>query len=122
MSYDHELAARLREVLQGEPGLTEKQMFGGLAFLVGGKMAVSVSGAGGLLLRVDPAMTESLVREPHVRHFQMRGRAMAGWLDVDAEVLQSADELRRWVGYGVSSARSLATQQPGGGPGQGDPG
>lgn len=108
MAYDQELANRIREVVQGERGLTEKAMFGGLAFLIGGNMAVSASGKGGLLLRVDPAKTEALVAEPHVRRFEMRGREMDGWLRVDAEAIDTDVELRRWVGHGVTYARSLA--------------
>ena len=93
--------------MQGEPGLSEKRMFGGLAFLIDGKLAVGASSMGGLLLRIDPALTESLVSEPHVRPFDIRGRQMNGWLRDDAEVLKSDDELRRWVSHGVTCARSL---------------
>ena len=107
MAYDEELADRIRDVVQGEPGLSEKRMFGGLAFLVNGNMAVSASGQGGMLLRADPAETGSLVSEPHVALFEMRGRAMDGWLRVDTAVLESDDDLRRWVGHGVAYARSL---------------
>jgi TfoX/Sxy family transcriptional regulator of competence genes len=107
MAYDVELAERVRAVVQGEPGLTEKRMFGGLAFLVHGHMAVSASSQGGLLLRVDPAETASLLDEPQVRRFEMRGRAMDGWLHLDAEVVDSEDDLRRWVSHGVRYARSL---------------
>ena len=78
MAYDEELANRIREVVQGERGLTEKAMFGGLAFLINGNMAVSASSKGGLLLRIDPAQTDSLVSEPHVARFEMRGREMDG--------------------------------------------
>jgi hypothetical protein len=107
MVYDVGLADRIRAVVQAEPGLTEKRMFGGLAFLVGGNMAVSASGQGGLLLRVDPAKTGSLISEPHVRRFEMRGRQMDGWLRVDAEAVRAEADLRRWVGHGVTYARSL---------------
>ena len=107
MAYDHELANRIREVVQGEHGLTEKSMFGGLAFLIGGNMAVSASGQGGMLLRIDPAKTDSLVSEPHVRRFEMRGREMDGWLRVDPEALEPDDELSRWVDIGLAYARSL---------------
>ncbi|MDQ3359707.1 MAG: TfoX/Sxy family protein [Actinomycetota bacterium] len=107
MAYDDELANRIREVVHGEPGLSEKRMFGGLAFLVDGKLAVSASSMGGLLLRIDPRVTERLVSEPHVGRFEMRGRQMDGWLRVDAEVLETDDELRRWVSHGVTYARSL---------------
>jgi len=107
MAYDHDLADRLRAVLAKESGLTEQRMFGGLAFLINRKMALSVSSQGGLLLRVDPTATDSLVKEPHVRRFEMRGREMAGWLRVDAPLVATDRELRRWVSLGVSYARSL---------------
>jgi hypothetical protein len=108
MAYDEDLANRIREVVADEPGLTEKRMFGGLAFLINGNMAVSASSKGGLLLRVDPAQTAAVVSEPDVRRFEMRGREMDGWLRVDEVVIETDDELRRWVGIGTSYARSLA--------------
>ncbi len=107
MAYDDELANRIREVVKGEPGLTEKRMFGGLAFLVHGNMAVSASSHGGLLLRIDPPQAHALVDHEHVRRFEMRGREMDGWLRVDAELLGTDTELRRWVGHGLSYARAL---------------
>jgi TfoX/Sxy family transcriptional regulator of competence genes len=107
MAYDEELADRIREVVQGEPGLSEKRMFGGLAFLVHGNMAVSASSQGGLLLRIDPTQAESLVDQLQVRRFEMRGREMDGWLRVDVELLQTEDDLRRWVDHGLDYARSL---------------
>lgn len=107
MAYDVELANRIREAVRAERGLTEKRMFGGLAFLVHGNMAVSASSKGGLLLRIDPADSESLLSEPHVHRFAMRGREMDGWLRVDATALETDDELRRWVNHGVTYARSL---------------
>jgi TfoX/Sxy family transcriptional regulator of competence genes len=107
MAYDLELAERVRAVVRAEPGVTERRMFGGLAFLIHGNMAVSASGQGGLLLRVDPAETESLIRAPHVRRFEMRGREMNGWLRVDAEAVEGDDDLRGWVRRGVRYARSL---------------
>ena len=107
MAYDVELADRIRAIVRAEPGLTEQRMFGGLAFLIQGNMAVSASSQGGLLLRVDPADTESLISEPRVRRFEMRGRKMHGWLRVDAEVVQGDDDLQEWVRHGVTYARSL---------------
>ncbi len=107
MAYDAELANRIRDIVQAERGLTERCMFGGLAFLIHGNMAVSASGQGGLLLRIDPAQTESLVSEPHVRRFEMRGREMDGWLRVDATAIETDDDLRRWVSHGLTYARSL---------------
>ena len=107
MAYDRDLAVRIRDELEGEPGLSEKAMFGGLAFLLDGNMAVAASSKGGLLLRVDPADTATLVEEPGAQRFEMRGREMDGWLDVDGAVLADPDSLRRWLEIGVSYARSL---------------
>ena len=107
MAYDEELADRLRELVQGESGVTEKRMFGGLAFLINGNMAVSASGQGGLLLRVDPAQTDELVADPNARRFEMRGREMDGWLRIDTDGLSSDRQLERWVARGVAYARSL---------------
>jgi TfoX/Sxy family transcriptional regulator of competence genes len=107
MAFDQDLANRIREVVQDEPGLSETRMFGGLAFLVHGNMAVGASSQGGLLLRIDPALADSLVDGQHVRRFEMRGREMDGWLRVDVEALTADDELRSWVGYGLAYARSL---------------
>jgi TfoX/Sxy family transcriptional regulator of competence genes len=107
MAYDEELADRLREVLATETGLTERRMFGGLAFLINGHMAAAASGQGGLLLRCDPADTETLVEQPHVGRFEMRGREMDGWLRVDPAAVKKDHQLRRWVGHGVAYARAL---------------
>lgn len=111
MPYDERLAARIRDLLDGEPGTTEKRMFGGLAFLINGNMAVSASGQGGLLLRVDPAETAFLVNPPHVTQFQMRGREMDGWLRLETAAVETDDALRRWVSSGVAYARSLPPKQ-----------
>jgi TfoX/Sxy family transcriptional regulator of competence genes len=110
MAYDEELAHRLRECLQDEPSVTEKRMFGGLAFLINGNMAVSASGHGGLLLRVDPAATEALVAEPGAGRFQMRSQAMDGWLRIDSNAIDDDEELAKWVRYGVQYARSLPSE------------
>jgi TfoX/Sxy family transcriptional regulator of competence genes len=107
MAYDTELANRLREALAGEPGLIEKAMFGGLGFMLDGNLAVSASSQGGLLLRVDPAESESLLGEPHAARFEMRGRTMGGWLRIDAAALDSDAEFATWVARGVAYARSL---------------
>jgi TfoX/Sxy family transcriptional regulator of competence genes len=107
MPYDEELADRIRDVVRGEPGLSEKRMFGGLAFLVHGNLAVSASSRGGLLLRIDPRHADALVEQPHVRRFEMRGREMDGWLRVDVEALATVEQLRRWVDHGLTYARSL---------------
>ena len=111
MAYDEDLAARIRELVGRERGLTEKRMFGGLAFLIDGNMAVSASGQGGLLLHVDPAETDALLKKPHVQPFVMRGRAMQGWLRVDAEGLRTKRQLQPWVARGVSYARSLPSKR-----------
>jgi TfoX/Sxy family transcriptional regulator of competence genes len=107
MAYDAELAGRIRRLLAGEGGVVEKKMFGGLAFLIGGNMSVSASGQGGLLLRCDPGDTDALVAEPYAARFEMRGRAMDGWLRIDTDGVRTDDELERWVSRGVSYARSL---------------
>ncbi len=107
MAYDEELAGRIRERLGDDPEVTEKKMFGGLAFLVGGNMAVAASGQGGLLVRVDPAESDQLVAETNARPMEMRGREMAGWLRVDSEDVPTGPALSRWVELGVAYARSL---------------
>jgi hypothetical protein len=107
MAYDTALAARVRALLRDEPAVDERRMFGGLAFLVNGHLAVSASGQGGLLLRCEPEHTDELVRPPHVDRFVMRGRPMDGWLRVDAEAVAEDDDLRRWVARGVDYAASL---------------
>jgi TfoX/Sxy family transcriptional regulator of competence genes len=111
MAYDEELAERIRELVADEDGLTEKKMFGGLAFLIGGNMSVSASGQGGLLLRVDPEQTDALLDEPHAEPFVMRGRAMEGWLRVTPEGVRTKRDLERWVTRGVTYARSLPHKQ-----------
>ena len=107
MAYDEGLANRIREAVAAEPGVTEKRMFGGLAFLVHGNMAVSASGQGGLLLRIDPADAETLTQRPGARRFEMRGREMDGWLGIDSGVVSSDEDLQHWVDIGVAYARSL---------------
>jgi len=107
VAFDEDLANRIRSVLGPEKGLTEKRMFGGLAFLIDGKMAVSVSGKGGLMVRVDPSETDRLVGRPHVGPFVMRGRPLDGWLRVDAEGVRTKRQLEAWVARGVAYARSL---------------
>jgi hypothetical protein len=106
MAYDEDVANRIREVVGREKGLTEKRMFGGLAFLINGNMAVSASGQGGLLLRVDPAETAMLLKDAAARPFEMRGREMDGWLRVDVDEMDD-DAFGQWVRIGVTYARSL---------------
>jgi TfoX N-terminal domain len=107
LAYDEQLAARIRELVAGETGLTEKKMFGGLAFLIGGNMAIAASGQGGVLVRVDPAESDSLVATTTAHPLEMRGRQMQGWLRVDAAGVAARAELARWVGLGTGYARSL---------------
>lgn len=107
MAYDEHLARRVRELVANEPGLTERKMFGGLAFLINGNMSVSASGHGGLLLRIDPAHSEELAAKPHAGRFVMRGREMDGWLRIDGEGVATKAQLARWVARGVGYARSL---------------
>ena len=107
MAYDEHLADRLRELVAGEAGLTEQKMFGGLAFLIGGNMAVAASGQGGLLVRVDPTQSDSLLSTTTARPMEMRGRTMQGWLRVDAEDVRTKPQLAKWVELGTSYARTL---------------
>lgn len=106
MPYDHELAERIRTSLAGEH-VVEKAMFGGLAFLVGGNMAVAASGAGGLLARVDPAESEELVRSGRARLMEMGGRSMAGWLRIDSDALRTKASLESWIRRSVAFAKTL---------------
>lgn len=107
MAYDEDLANRIREILGTDPEITEKRMFGGLAFLIGGHMSVSVSGRGGLLLRCDPGETEALCAKPGAGPFAMRGKAMEGWLRVEEDAVKTKRQLERWVTRAVGYARSL---------------
>ena len=107
MPYDEQLASRIREQVSAEDGVSEQRMFGGLAFLVGGNMAVAASGQGGLLVRVDPAESGRLVAETNARPMEMRGRQMQGWLRVDSDTVGSEAALAKWVDLGVAYAGSL---------------
>jgi hypothetical protein len=105
--YDTALADRIRELLLLEPDVVEKKMFGGVAFLIGGHIAVGVSSGGGLLLRCEDQDWEDLLARPHVGPFVMRGRELRGWLRVAAEGVSDDQDLRAWVGQGTDMARSL---------------
>ena len=106
MPHDRELADRLREALvPWSP--TEKAMFGGVGFMVGGHMAIAASNTGGLLVRCHPDDTEALVSREGAEPFEMRGRPMAGWLRVHAEVVESDEALLDWVEVGTTYAGSL---------------
>ncbi len=107
MAYDEELAGRIRELLAGETDLREQKMFGGLAFLIGGNMAIAASGEGGILVRADPEQSDSIVAKTDARAMEMRGREMRGWLRVDATAVATKPKLTRWVDVGRAYARSL---------------
>jgi TfoX/Sxy family transcriptional regulator of competence genes len=111
VGYDEELADRIRALLGGEADLTEKKMFGGLAFLIGGNMAVAASGQGGVLVRVDPAQSDRLLTTTKARLMEMRGRGMQGWLRVDSEDVRTKRQLAKWVGLGATYARSLPSKR-----------
>jgi hypothetical protein len=111
MAYDEELAERIRELVGSESDLTERKMFGGLAFLIRGNMAVAASGQGGVLVRVDPAQSDALVATTNARPMEMRGRQMQGWLRVGPEDLGSRRQLAKWVELGTSYARSLPAKR-----------
>jgi hypothetical protein len=107
MAYDTELADRIRFLIGTGPGLTEKKMFGGLAFLIGGNMAISASGKGGALIRVDPADCDTLAETAPGTVAIMGGREMPGWLRVSSDDLETDDQLTQWVSRAVRYARSL---------------
>ena len=110
MAYDEDLAARVRAHVSGEAGVTEKKMFGGLAFLIEGNMAVGVSGQGGILVRVDPDESDALVASTPAQLMEMRGRSMRGWLRVGSEDVAGDAELTTWVERGTTYARSLPSK------------
>ena len=107
MPYDEELAERLRDLLEGRPGVAEKSMFGGLAFLVDGHMAAAAGRDGGILLRCPPDETDELCEQPHVSRMVMRGREMNGWVRIEPAGLAADEDLARWVTIGVDYARTL---------------
>src|SRR3989440_2865856 len=104
MSYDEDLADRIRELLGGEVDVSEKKMFGGLAFLVGGNMAIAASGQGGALVRVDPEQSDKLVATSAAEVAIMQGRPMAGWLRVPSGNLRTKRQLWKWVDLGTAYA------------------
>ena len=108
MAYDAVLADRIRDLLAAEPDLTEKKMFGGLAFLVAGNMAVVASGQGGIMVRIDPADGEDLVDGDLVRFVEMRGGEMRGWIDIHPEAIDTDEQLAAFVGRGAAYVRSLS--------------
>ena len=112
MAYDEDLAARIRDLIGPDPELTEKKMFGGLAFLIRGHMAISASGQGGVLVHADPGRSAGLAATTGATTAVMQGREMPGWLRVSQEDLTSDDDLSRWVDIGIEHARSLPPKQP----------
>jgi TfoX/Sxy family transcriptional regulator of competence genes len=111
MAYDEDLADRIRALVATERGLSEKKMFGGIAFLLGGNMAIAASGQGGILVRVDPERSDALVATTKASVAVMRGRPMAGWLRVAADDLRTKRQLAKWVGLGTAFARSLPAKR-----------
>jgi TfoX/Sxy family transcriptional regulator of competence genes len=111
VAYDEELADRIRELMRKEPKLTEQKMFGGLAFLIGGNMAIAASGQGGILVHVDPAESEKLTAKTDAYPMEMRGRTMKGWLRVDSEHLRTKRQLAKWVELGAGYARALPAKR-----------
>jgi TfoX/Sxy family transcriptional regulator of competence genes len=110
VAYDEDLAERVRDCLAAVPDVTEKRMFGGLAFMVGGAMAVSVS-SGGLLVRRDPA--PGAEPPPGARPAVMGSRTMRGWLTVDADAGMPDEELDRWVRHALAAAHQTGHQETG---------
>ena len=111
MAYDEQVAQRIRDLVVGDLDVTEKKMFGGLAFLVNGNMSVAASGKGGLMVRLDPDTADQLLEQDAVRPFEMRGAPMRGWLRVDDAGFETDDQLREWVERSVEFARSLPHKQ-----------
>ncbi|GAC02369.1 MULTISPECIES: TfoX/Sxy family protein [Gordonia] len=107
MAYDEELAFRIRALLAAEVGVDEVPMFGGLAFLINGNMAVTVSGKGGIMVRVPPEETSTLLEYPHTAPMHMSARETLGWLRVFEEGIASDRQLTRWVTIGADYARRL---------------
>ena len=107
MTYDEDLADRIRDLLSQQRGVTAKKMFGGLAFLIGGNMAIAASGQGGALVRVDPGQADRLVETTPAEAAVMRGRPMQGWLRVNSDDLRTRRQLEKWVKLGSAYAASL---------------
>jgi hypothetical protein len=111
VAYDEDLANRIRELIGAEPGLSEQKMFGGLAFLLNGNMAVSASGRGGIMVRVDPARSDTLTAAGEAETMIMQGREMPGWLRVAPEHVRTKRQLSKWVERGAGYARSLPAKK-----------
>jgi TfoX/Sxy family transcriptional regulator of competence genes len=111
MPFDEQLADRIRGVIGDHPALVEKKMFGGIAFLIGGNMAVGVSGES-LMVRIDPADMVAVIEQPGVRPFDLTGRPMKGWVLVDPEATTTDADLVTWIDRGVAYAESLPPKPP----------
>ncbi|MGY4651004.1 TfoX/Sxy family protein [Mycobacterium sp. URHB0021] len=111
MAYDTALADRIRELIAAERGVEEKQIFGGLAFLINGNMSVAVSSRGGLMVRVPPDQTEKLLTRDHVQPMVMAGRETRGWLRVSVDGVKTKRQLQSWVSRGVDHAKGLADKR-----------
>lgn len=107
MAYDEDLADRIRALIGREQGVSEKRMFGGLGFLINGNLAVSARGHGGLMVRCDPAAAPALVESGPACRMVMRGREMAGWLQLETADVDSDAQLERWTAIGITYAKSL---------------
>ncbi|MED5814785.1 TfoX/Sxy family protein [Mycolicibacterium sp. 050232] len=107
MPFDPDLANRIREVTASESGLDEKRMFGGLAFLINGNMAVAATREGGLMVRVSRDDGEKLLQRDHVEPMVMGGREMRGWLRIAGPGIKTKRQLQSWVGRGIDYAKGL---------------
>jgi TfoX/Sxy family transcriptional regulator of competence genes len=113
VAYDTHLAARVREQLADNPAVHEQAMFGGLAFLVAGRLAVAASGQGGLLVRVDPARVDRMLATGTAQPMQMNGRPVRGWLHIDGNHLRTKRQLAKWIAIGTTTAaESIPTRRP----------
>lgn len=106
MPYDHGLAARLDELLEGRAGIDRRRMFGGLALLCRGHMFVGITGES-LMVRVGPERYGQALRKPHVRPMDFTGRPMKGYVYVDPPGYASDDELSGWLDAGLAFVASL---------------
>jgi TfoX/Sxy family transcriptional regulator of competence genes len=107
MPYDRELAHRVRELLSEEPGVREQSMFGGLAFLLHGNMAVALTRGGELMVRVGAEAADAALARGHVRQVEMRGRPMTGWVVVAPDGIRTKRQLASWVRRGCELALTL---------------
>jgi TfoX/Sxy family transcriptional regulator of competence genes len=112
VAYDPHLAGRVRELLVDDSSVTEQKMFGGLAFLIAGTMAVAASSQGGLVVRVDPARTDRLLATTNARQMQMKTREIRGWLHVDGDDLRTQQQLAQWIAIGTATATSARAKSP----------